>query len=131
MAYDKDLADRVRRILAGRADVEERSMFGGLAFMAHGHRCCGLVKNKLMVRVAPDAYDRLLAEPGAGPMDFTGKPMRGFLYVTRAGTSTAADLRTWVKRALRFAEQRPPRTSGRPRSRSTRRPNTARRGKQA
>ena len=80
--------------------------------MAHGHMCCGLVKDKLMVRVNPDAYDQLLGEAGVQPMDFTGKPMRGFLYVTSAGTSTASDLRIWVKRALDFAESRAPKASG-------------------
>ena len=54
MAYDQNLADRVRQVLTGRSDVEERAMFGGLAFMAHGHMCCGLVKDKLIVRVNPD-----------------------------------------------------------------------------
>jgi TfoX/Sxy family transcriptional regulator of competence genes len=125
MAYDENLADRVRRILTRRADIEERAMFGGLAFMAHGHMCCGLVKDQLIVRVNSDAYEQLLGEVGAQPMDFTGKPMRGFLYVTRAGTSTPSGLRTWVERALKFAENRPPKTSGRISSKSTRQPDRA------
>lgn len=107
MAYDKTLADRVRRVLARRSDIVERAMFGGLAFMARGHMCCGLVQDKLMVRVDPAAYDQLLAEPGVRPMDFTGKPMRGFLYVTGPALSNPSVLRTWVVRALDFAKSRP------------------------
>jgi TfoX/Sxy family transcriptional regulator of competence genes len=108
MAYDESLANRVRQILARRSDIEERRMFGGLAFMARGHMCCGLVKDKLMVRVDPDAYERLLGAVGVQPMDFTGKPMRGFLYVTGEGIATTPGLRAWVKRSLDFVESRPP-----------------------
>jgi TfoX/Sxy family transcriptional regulator of competence genes len=114
MAYDRDLAERVRQVLTRRPGIEERAMFGGLAFMAHGHMCCGLVKDKLMVRVDPDAYDRLLRAAGARPMDFTGKPMRGFLYVTGEAIATPAGLRTWVKRALDYADGRPPKAGRRP-----------------
>ena len=110
MAYEEQLANRVRQALTRRAIFEERAMFGGLAFMVRGHMCCGLVKNKLMIRVNPDAYDELLGEPGAQPMDFTGKPMRGFLYVTSAGISTRLALDRWIARALDFAESRPAKT---------------------
>lgn len=108
MAYDLKLAGRVREALGRRDDIEERAMFGGLAFMTRGHMCCGIVKDKLMVRVDPAACDRLLGEPGAAPMDFTGRPMRGFLYVTAPGIATPSGLRTWVSRALEFADSRPP-----------------------
>ncbi len=94
-------------------------MFGGLAFMARGHMCCGLVQAKLMVRVDPDTYDRLLQEPDAQPMDFTGRPMRGFLYVNPDGVASAPALRKWIARAVAFAESRPPKTKlgGRARAR--------------
>ena len=84
-------------------------MFGGLAFMARGHMCCGLVRAQLMVRVDPQAYDRLLQEPHVQPMDFTGRPMRGFLYVEPTGIASAPALRKWIGRALAFAEGLPPR----------------------
>ena len=122
MPYDENLANRVRRLLARCSDIEERAMFGGLAFMAHGHMCCGLVQGKLIVRVNPDTYDQLLGEAGAQSMDFTGKPMRGFLYVTTAGISTPSALRTWAKRALDFAEGRPPKTSREAGAKARRRP---------
>ena len=96
-------------------------MFGGLAFMARGHMCCGLVQARLMVRVDPNDYARLLEEPHARPMDFTGRPMRGFLYVDPAGIDTAVALRTWVGRALAFAESLPPRTNRKGKKRPGRR----------
>lgn len=108
MAYDERLATRVRRVFADRRDIEERTMFGGLTFMARGHMCCGLVQAKLMVRVDPLAYDRLLQEPHVQPMDFTGRPMRGFLYVEPAGVASAPALRKWIGRAVAFAERLPP-----------------------
>ena len=108
-----------------RSDIEERVMFGGIAFMARGHMCCGVVKDKLMVRINPDTYDQLLGERGAEPMDFTGKPMRGFIYVTGVGTSTSSGLRTWVSRALNFAESRPPKSSRKVPAESMKRPNRA------
>ena len=83
-------------------------MFGGLAFMARGHMCCGLVQAKLMVRVDPQAYDRLLQEPHVRPMDFTGRPMRGFLYVEPAGVASAPALRKWIGRGLAFVKHLPP-----------------------
>ena len=96
-------------------------MFGGLAFMARGHMCCGLVRARLMVRVGPNEYERLLAEPHARPMDFTGRPMRGFLYVEPAGGATARALRTWVGRALAFADSLPPRRKQKGKKRPSRR----------
>jgi TfoX/Sxy family transcriptional regulator of competence genes len=117
MAYDQKQAARLRRALADRTDIEEKTMFGGLAFMARGRMCCGLVQERLMVRVGPNEYERLLEQPHARSMDFTGRPMRGFLYVEPAGVATAAALRTWVGRALAFAESLPPRKK--PKGRAT------------
>ena len=110
MSYDETLASRVRRVLASRSDVHEKAMFGGLAFMLGGHMCCGLVQSKLMVRVDPDAYDRLLREPHAKPMDFTGRPMRGFLYVDPAGLASLPALKKWIARAVQCAESKPPKS---------------------
>lgn len=108
VAYDERLALRVRRVLADRRDVEEKAIFGGLAFMARGHMCCGLVQARLMVRVDPQAYDQLLQEPPVQPMDFTGRPMRGFLYVEPDGIASAPALRKWIGRVLAFAERLTP-----------------------
>jgi TfoX/Sxy family transcriptional regulator of competence genes len=110
MAYDEKLAERVRVALAKRDDVVEKRMFGGIAFMVRGHMSCGIVSSTLMVRLAPADADRLMNAPHVRPMDFTGRPMRGFLYVDPAGTKTAATLRQWVERATAYAEAQPVKT---------------------
>jgi TfoX/Sxy family transcriptional regulator of competence genes len=110
MPVDDRLAARVRRVLAGRPDVEEKRMFGGLAFMVRGHMAVGVVKSSLMVRSAPDEYERLLADDHARPMDFTGTPLKGFLFVDPDGFATAPALKRWVGRGVAFAESRPTKT---------------------
>jgi TfoX/Sxy family transcriptional regulator of competence genes len=108
MAYDETLADRIRAVLAERDDVSERKMFGGIAFMAGGHMCCGVGGEDLMVRLGEDGADAALDEPGARPMDFTGRPMKGYAFVDPAGTATDAALRDWVTRTLAFVATLPP-----------------------
>ncbi len=78
MPYDEGLAERIRGILDNRRDVSERRMFGGIAFMIRGHMSVGIVKDDLMVRVGPETYDNLVRQPHSRPMDFTGRPMKGF-----------------------------------------------------
>ena len=80
-------------------------MFGGLAFLWHGRMCCGVVGNDLMVRVADDEFDAVIRMRHVRPMDFTGKPLRGFAYVSPRGFRTAATLRAWLARGERFAEE--------------------------
>lgn len=87
----------MRDHLALESDVVERKMFGGLAFRVRGNMCCGVVGGELMVRVGAGGYDELLAEPHARPMDFTGRPMKGMLYVGAPGTATEVDLRRRVR----------------------------------
>ena len=108
MAYDETLAARVRDALALEPNLTERKMFGGLAFMVGGNMCCGIVKDELMVRVPPDDYAAALTEPHARAMDFTGRPMKGMLFVAPAGLAADADLRTWVTRGAVHARSLPP-----------------------
>jgi TfoX/Sxy family transcriptional regulator of competence genes len=108
MSYDEQLAERVRGILDGPLEFREQKMFGGLAFMAHGHMFCGIVADQLMVRLGTEETDQALAEPHVRPMDFTGKPMRTMIYVTPKGTHTDTDLERWVKRALQYIKTLPP-----------------------
>ena len=108
MAYDEELAQRVRRLLSPLDNVYERKMFGGLAFMLNGNMCCGVEKDNLMVRTSPDAYDDALAKPHARVFDFTGRPMRGFVYVEGQGLSEDTTLRDWVNSAVTFAGSLPP-----------------------
>lgn len=99
MAYDEDLAERVRGVLSDRAGVEERKMFGGLAFLLGGRMFCGIVKEELMVRVGPERYAEALGAPHARPMNFTGRPMTGMVFVGAAGLRGPA-LDRWVERGL-------------------------------
>jgi TfoX/Sxy family transcriptional regulator of competence genes len=107
MAYDDGVAQRVREALTDQSDVVEKKMFGGLAFMVGGHMCCGVVGGKLMLRVGPGGYDSALSQPHARQMDFTGKPMKGFVYVAPAGFEDDGDLQSWVDRALSFVATLP------------------------
>jgi TfoX/Sxy family transcriptional regulator of competence genes len=108
MAYDEGLAQRIRDLLDERRDVTEKKMFGGIAFMVAGHMSVGIIKDDLMVRVGPEAHERLAREPHARDMDFTGKPMKGYLYVAPPGVASDAGLRRWVDRGVAFATSLPP-----------------------
>lgn len=108
MAFDNSLAERVRKLLHKQEGVQEKKMFGGLAFMVNGHMCCGIIGNELMVRVGPEQHAEALAQPQARPMDFTGKPMKGMVYVGVDGVARDAALRAWVERGLKFVRSLPP-----------------------
>ena len=108
MAYDEGLAERIRDALRGRRGVSERKMFGGVAFMLNGHMTVGIVGETLMARVGPARYADALALPQVRPMDFTGKPMKGMVYVEPAGIARDAVLRAWVERGLSFVLSLPP-----------------------
>jgi len=108
MAYDEDLAERVRAILADVPDVSERRMFGGLAFLVSGHMACGIVGHELMLRLGEDAADAALDLPHVRPMDFTGRPMRSMVFVEPAGIATPRALGDWVDRAIQHAQTLPP-----------------------
>ncbi len=108
MAYDEDLAVRVRELLEDEPTCIDKKMFGGLCFMVTGHMCCGIIGDELMVRVGPDGYEAALARPHARPMDFTGRPLTGMVYVGAAGLRTKAALRAWVARGLAFTRSLPP-----------------------
>lgn len=108
MAYDTELAARLRSTLSDLPDVTERKMFGGVAFMVGGHMCCGVAGEDVMLRVGPDAYEAALAEPHAREMDFTGRPLKGYVYVAPKGIATDRDLEAWVGKAVRFVRTLPP-----------------------
>ncbi len=108
MAYDERLADRIRKILARRPALAEKRMFGGLSFMVRGHMCCGVLKDDLVVRVGPARYEKALSQPHARPMNFTGRPINGFVFVGPAGYRTDESLRKWIKQAVEFIASLPP-----------------------
>lgn len=106
MAYDERLAARVRLALAGAA-VTERKMMGGLCFMVRGHMVCGVTADRLMVRVGADNHEAALRLAHAAPMDFSGRPLRGFVYVAAPGVATQRGVAAWVKRGLAFVASLP------------------------
>ncbi len=83
-------------------------MFGGLAFMVNGHMCCGIVGEDLVVRTGVGTYHEALSQPHARPMDFTGRPMRGFVYVGPRGYQSTSMLSSWIQRGLGFVLSLPP-----------------------
>lgn len=102
MAYDEGIAERLRELFARRPGVTEKKMFGGLAFMYRDHMLVGIIGESLMARVGPDAYAAALRRPFTQEMDFTGKPMKGYVYVAPAGYEPDEDLKSWVDRCLDF-----------------------------
>lgn len=102
MSLDEAVAGRVRKALAGTPDVVEKRMFGGVAFMVRGNMCCGVIGDRLMLRVGPMGYETALLRPHARPMDFTGRPIKGMVYVETAGFASAGDLKGWIGRAMAF-----------------------------
>jgi hypothetical protein len=108
MAFDEELAARVRRHLESCDGLEERKMFGGLAFMVNGHMACGILEDQLMVRVGADSYEAMLRLPHAHQMKFTGRPMRGFVTVDPAGISSSKALGAWIDRGTSYVASLPP-----------------------
>ncbi|MEX0844908.1 MAG: TfoX/Sxy family protein [Balneolaceae bacterium] len=111
MAYDKGLAERIRQVLRGRSDVEEKIMFGGICFMVSGHMCCGIVQDNLMARVGAEKYEQSLTKDHAREMDFTGRPMKGMIYVAPEGVSSDKDLENWISVCVDFTTSLPPKDS--------------------
>jgi TfoX/Sxy family transcriptional regulator of competence genes len=108
MAYDEHLADRVRHALRDDGELTERKMFGGLAFLSRGHMVCGVVHEALMVRLGAEQADAALDQPHVRPMDFTGRPMRGMVFVDPPALTSDAALAAWVGEALAFVAKLPP-----------------------
>ncbi len=103
MAYNEKLADRCREIIAEtHENVEEKKMFGGLCFMVNDKMCVGVESERLMLRVDPDKYDELMEKDGCKPMNFTGKVMKGFVFVDEEVLNTKKKLEYWIKLALEF-----------------------------
>ena len=108
MAFSEKLADRIRKTLGWRKGITEKKMFGGLSFLLNGKMCCGVLKDILVVRVNPKESDTFLKKPHVRPMDFTGRPMKGFLYVSTDGCKTEKQLSAWVERSVDFVSSNSP-----------------------
>ena len=107
MPYDEGLAQRIREVLEERADVSERKMFGGLAFMVGGNMCVGVWKEFLIIRCGKDAYEDSLAQPHAREFDITGRAMSGWIMVEPDGFERESDLAEWVQMAVDFVNTLP------------------------
>lgn len=102
MAYDAKLADKVRRAVAGKRAVTEKKMFGGVAFLLDGKMFCGVASDDLMVRVGPERHEQALRKPHVRPMDFTGRPMKGYVFVAPEGCRTQRQIVGWVAKSTSF-----------------------------
>jgi TfoX N-terminal domain len=108
MAYDEGLAERLRDVFGEHQDISEKKMFGGLAFMLRDYMCVGILGDQLMARIGPGRYEEALRQPYAKPMDFTGKPMKGYVFVAPEGFEADADLAKWVDYCVAFVTSLPP-----------------------
>ena len=108
MAYSEELAARVRTAIGDRPEISERKMFGGLAFMAGNNMFIGVMSDEIMCRVGSDAHAEAMSRPGARMMDFTGRPMKGYVFVGSPGIDADADLKAWVDQTYAFAASLPP-----------------------
>ena len=108
MAFNEELALRIRQSLGEQAGVTERKMFGGLCFMVQGNMLGGVMGDEIIVRVGAERYEDALKQPHAREMDFTGRPMRGFVVVASEGIALDERLDEWVQRGVQFATSLPP-----------------------
>jgi TfoX/Sxy family transcriptional regulator of competence genes len=108
VAYDEDLANRVREQLAAEEPRTEKAMFGGLAFLIGGNMAVGVTRDGLMVRVGPEAGEAAAQEPHASTMSMGERQMKGWILVAPPGVGTDAELRDWVRRGVAFARSLPP-----------------------
>lgn len=108
MAYDEGLAERLQDQFRDRDDVEVKKMFGGLCYMVKNHMCCGIVGDTLMARVGQDRYEDCLKQDHVREMDFTGRAMKGMVYVSPEGIESDSDLARWIDICIGFLETLPP-----------------------
>jgi TfoX/Sxy family transcriptional regulator of competence genes len=108
MAFDEGLAQRIRELLGDDRGISEKRMFGGVCFTLGGHMMVGVTADRLMVRVGPQAHAEALRRRGARPMDFTGKPMRGYVFVDAPALAADRDLAEWITLARAFVDTLPP-----------------------
>jgi TfoX/Sxy family transcriptional regulator of competence genes len=103
MPYNKELAERLRALLAAWPDLTEKEMFGGIGFMLRGNLACGVHKDRLIVRVGPKQHEKAMQNPYARVFDITGRPMQGWVMVVEDGWKADDDLEDWVQQGVEFA----------------------------
>jgi TfoX/Sxy family transcriptional regulator of competence genes len=102
MAYDEELADRIRKKLAPLSNIEEKQMMGGLTFMFNDKMCVGIFRGELMCRIDPDLQETVVTKTGCKVMEFNGRPMRGYMLISDEGIRSAKDFDYWINLALDF-----------------------------
>jgi TfoX/Sxy family transcriptional regulator of competence genes len=102
MAFNEKLNDRIREALVNLPNVEEKHMFGGTCYMVNGKMCVGVVKDEMMCRIDPEKYEEVLEKTGCREMVFTGKPMKGYVYVSEEGMKTKKEFDCWINLCLEF-----------------------------
>jgi TfoX/Sxy family transcriptional regulator of competence genes len=102
MAYSETLANRIREQLVGLKSVEEKEMMGGLTFMYNKKMCMGIIADEMMCRIDPERQEEALGKVGCRMMDFTGRPMKGYVMVAREGTKSKANFEYWINLCLEF-----------------------------
>jgi TfoX/Sxy family transcriptional regulator of competence genes len=102
MAFNEKISDRIREALADAPRVEEKRMFGGICYMVDGKMCIGVVKDEMMCRVGPEIYEEALKKRGCREMDFAGKPMEGYVYVSADGMQTQEQFAYWIRLCLAY-----------------------------
>jgi len=107
MAYDENVAGRIRKVLAKTDGIDEKKMFGGLCFLFDGHMVCGVLGDKVVLRLDKEQAEAALEEPGVTPMDFTGRPMKSMVYLHEEAYA-GRRLAKWIDRALEHAATLPP-----------------------
>lgn len=108
MAYEQKLADRIMDSLVHLDDVEEKHMFGGVCYMVNGKMCIGVVGDEMMCRIDPEIYEDALERDGCRQMDFTGRPMKGYVYVSKEGMKTKKNFEYWIELCLAFNKKAKP-----------------------
>lgn len=115
MAYDEKLAQRVRVLLSDNKGYSEKKMFGGIAFLLNGRMCCGVLQDDLVARISADEYAAALGKPHVRPMDFTGRPMKGYVYVGPQALRSTRSLQAWLDRSVAFVVTLPEKKKSRKR----------------
>ena len=105
MAYNQIIADRIREILVDQPVIEEKEMMGGVAFMVNNKMCVGVIKDDMMARIDPEVYEEALEKRGCRPMDFTGKTMKGWVFISLEGIDTVKDMEYLISLALDFNQK--------------------------
>lgn len=108
MAYDEKLAERIRKRFDGHKKVEEKKMMGGLTFMYNGKMCVGIIKDELMCRIDPEFHEEAIRKKGCRTMDFTNRPMQGYVLINESGMKSEKDFDYWINLALEFNKKAKP-----------------------